>query len=49
MKKSGNAKVGFDCETKVSPLDRAATLPPEEFARRVVAEIRKAGMQDRAR
>ena len=47
VKKSGNAKVGFDCETKVAPDDRAATLPPEEFARRVVAEIRKAGMQDR--
>ena len=47
VRKSGNAKVGFDCETKVAPDDRAATLPPEEFARRVVAEIRKAGMQDR--
>ena len=47
VKQSGNAKIGFDCETKVSPLDRAATLPPEEFTRRVIAEIRKAGMQDR--
>jgi len=47
VKKSGNTTVGFDCETKVSPLERAATLPPEEFARRVIAEIRKAGMQDR--
>lgn len=47
VKKSGNAKVGFDCETKVSPLDRDATLPPEEFARRVVAEIRKHGMAER--
>ena len=47
VRKSGNARVGFDCETKVAPDDRAATLPPEEFARRVVAEIRKAGMQDR--
>ena len=47
VKQSGNAKIGFDCETKVSPLERAATLPPEEFARRTVAEIRKAGMQHR--
>ncbi len=47
VKKSGNAKVGFDCETKISPLEPAATLPPEEFARRVIAEIRKAGMAER--
>jgi len=47
VKASGDAKVGFDCETKVSPLDRDATLAPEAFARRVVAEIRKAGMAER--
>jgi glycerophosphoryl diester phosphodiesterase len=47
VKQSGNTKIGFDCETKVSPLDRAATLPPEEFTRRAIAEIRKAGMQER--
>ncbi|HEX4943838.1 MAG TPA: glycerophosphodiester phosphodiesterase [Usitatibacteraceae bacterium] len=47
VKKSGNTKVGFDCETKVGPDDRAATLAPEEFARRAIAEIRKHGMQDR--
>ena len=47
VKKSGNAKVGFDCETKVSPLERDATRPPEEFARRVIAEIRKHGMAER--
>jgi glycerophosphoryl diester phosphodiesterase len=47
VKRSGNAKIGFDCETKVSPLERAATLPPDEFTRRVVTEVRKAGMQDR--
>ncbi len=47
VKKSGNTKVGFDCETKVSPLERAATLAPEEFARRTIAEIRKAGMAER--
>jgi len=47
VRKSGNTRIGFDCETKVSPLDPDATLPPEEFARRTIAEIRKAGMQDR--
>lgn len=47
VKKSGNKRIGFDCETKVSPLDPDATLPPEEFTRRTIAEIRQAGMQDR--
>ena len=47
VRKSGNAKVGFDCETKVSPLERGLTLPPGEFARRVVEEIRRAGMERR--
>ena len=47
VRQSGNPKIGFDCETKVSPLERGATLPPEEFTRRVIAEIRKGGMQDR--
>jgi glycerophosphoryl diester phosphodiesterase len=47
VKKSGNTTVGFDCETKISPLEPAATLPPEEFARRAIAEIRKAGMERR--
>jgi glycerophosphoryl diester phosphodiesterase len=47
VKKSGNTKVNFDCETKLSPLERAATLPVEDFTRRVIAEIRKAGMERR--
>jgi len=47
VRQSGNTRVGFDCETKLSPLEPAATLPPEEFARRVIAEIRLAGMQAR--
>lgn len=47
VRKSGNTRVGFDCETKVSPLEPTATLPPAEFTRRVVAEIRRAGMQAR--
>ena len=37
VKKSGNTKIGFDCETKVDPNERGATLPPEAFARRVIA------------
>ncbi len=47
VKKSGNTKVGFDCETKVSPLERSATIAPEEFTRLAIAEIRKAGMAER--
>jgi glycerophosphoryl diester phosphodiesterase len=47
VRQSGNGSVGFDCETKLSPLEPDATLPPEAFARRVVAEIRQAGMQQR--
>jgi glycerophosphoryl diester phosphodiesterase len=47
VKKSGNTTVGFNCETKVSPHEPAATLPPEEFARKAIAEIRKAGMERR--
>ena len=47
VKKSGNTKVGFDCEMKVSPHERGATLAPEVFARRVIAEIRNAGMAER--
>ena len=47
VRKSGNTRVGFDCETKVSPLEPAATLPPAEFTRRVIAEIRLGGMQGR--
>ncbi len=47
VKKSGNTRVGFDCETKVSPLQRSATRHPDEFARLAIAEIRKAGVQNR--
>ena len=47
VKKSGNASVGFDCETKLSPLTPEETLPPAEFARRVIAEIRRHGMAQR--
>ena len=47
VRKAGNTKVNFDCETKLSPLERAATLPVEDFTRRAIAEIRKAGMERR--
>jgi class 3 adenylate cyclase len=47
VRKSGNATVGFDCETKISPNEPVATLPPDEFARKVIAEIREGGMQRR--
>ena len=47
IKKSGNTKVGIDCETKISPLEPQATLPPAEFARKAIAEFRKAGMAER--
>jgi glycerophosphoryl diester phosphodiesterase len=47
VRKSGNTRVAFDCETKLSPLEPTATLPPADFARRVIDEIRKAGMASR--
>ena len=47
VRQSGNTRVGFDCETKVSPAEPTATLPPLEFARRVIAEVRLGGMQAR--
>ena len=47
VKQSGNATVGFDCETKVNPNEPLATLPADEFARKVIAEIRAAGMERR--
>ena len=47
VRKSGNTKVNFDCETKISPLERAATFAVEDFTRLAIAEIRKAGMERR--
>jgi glycerophosphoryl diester phosphodiesterase len=47
IRKSGNAKVGVDCETKVSPYQRQATRDPADFTRLAIAEIRKAGMAER--
>jgi glycerophosphoryl diester phosphodiesterase len=45
--KSGNASVRFNIETKLAPTAPAETLAPEPFARALIAEIRKAGMQAR--
>ena len=46
--RSGNPAVRFNIETKISPLAPQETLAPEPFARKVIEEIRKAGMAGRA-
>lgn len=46
-RKSGNAAVRFNIETKLSPLAPGQTLEPEPFARALLADIRKAGMENR--
>ncbi len=47
-RKAGNEAVRFNIETKVSPLARGDTLPPEEFARALIAAIRAAGLAARS-
>ena len=47
VKKAGNESVHFNIETKLSPLAPEETLPPQEFARAVLAEVRQAGVQAR--
>ena len=47
VKRSGDAEVRFDIETKVAPDQPEETLAPEPFARAVVEEVRKAGMAAR--
>ena len=47
VKRSGNKDVQFDIETKVFPLAPEDTLPPDVFARRLIKEIRAAGMAER--
>jgi glycerophosphoryl diester phosphodiesterase len=47
VKRSGNTHVQFDIETKVFPLAPEDTLAPDAFARRLVKEIRAAGMEKR--
>src|SRR5258706_8882428 len=46
--KSGNQTVRFNIETKLSPQAPEETLPPADFARAVIAEIRKAGLAKRS-
>jgi glycerophosphoryl diester phosphodiesterase len=48
VRKAGNDQVRFAIETKLSPLFPHETLPPEAFARALIAEIRKHGMQHRS-
>lgn len=47
-RKAGNQTVRFNIETKLSPQAPEETLPPADFARAVVAEIRKAGVASRS-
>jgi len=47
VRKSGNATVRFNIETKISPLKPAETTGPEDFARRLIAAVRAAGMERR--
>jgi glycerophosphoryl diester phosphodiesterase len=48
VRKSGNARVRFNIETKISPAAPDETLAPEPFARALIAEIRAAGVESRA-
>ena len=48
VRKAGDSRVRFNIETKVSPLAPEETLAPEPFARRLIEEIRQAGMQSRS-
>jgi glycerophosphoryl diester phosphodiesterase len=48
VRKSGNEQVRFNIETKLSPAAPDETLPPREFARLLVGEIRAAGMAARS-
>ena len=42
-----SGKVSFNIETKIIPDAPGETLPPEPFARAVIAEVRKAGVEKR--
>jgi glycerophosphoryl diester phosphodiesterase len=48
VKKSGQRTVRFNIETKTSPLAPQETIAPEPFARKLIAEIRAAGMASRS-
>jgi glycerophosphoryl diester phosphodiesterase len=47
VKRSGDDRIRFDIETKLSPDKPGEAPPPEAFARALVAEIRNAGMAAR--
>lgn len=47
VKRNGHTKIRFAIETKLNPLRPDDTQAPEPFAQALVAEIRKAGMEDR--
>jgi len=48
VRREGDRRVRFNIETKISPKAPDESPPPEEFARRLVDEIRAAGMQRRS-
>ena len=48
VRKSGNDKVRFAIETKLTPFNAEETVAPDAFARAVVAAIREAGMANRS-
>lgn len=48
VQRSGNATVRFNIEMKTSPLAPEETLPPEGFARAVIAAVRAGGMAARS-
>jgi glycerophosphoryl diester phosphodiesterase len=47
VKRSGNATVRFNIETKISPLAPAETTDPGDFARRLISAVRSAGIAER--
>jgi glycerophosphoryl diester phosphodiesterase len=47
VKKSGNAKVRFALETKLSPMAPDETMAPEPFARALIKAVREAGVAER--
>jgi glycerophosphoryl diester phosphodiesterase len=47
FEKTRDGKVRFNIETKLLPGAPEETLPPEPFARALIAEVRKAGMEKR--
>lgn len=48
VRKSGNTRVRFNIETKITPEKPDETLPPEAFAEAVVKVVREAKMEKRA-